>query len=205
MVTFSVSVWQPQGQATSQELRFSVPEAGVLLAGSRNREIAQVICRTLIQGLAEAGFGFLVGCAPGVDRSFRKALSVSPYTDRALVGCAFASRLHSVSSYGLSACLVVPERLSPKAALRRRTLWLVKRACLVILFPEDPTTGQWGRGSQLAYRAALDQLKPVFVACSEKPGNSEHYRVARSCLYGLQGYWVVPHPISEGGTCDDEF
>jgi hypothetical protein len=205
MVTFSVSVRQPQGHGVPQSLRFSVPEAGVLLAGSRNREVAQLTCRTLIQGLAEAGFGFLVGCAPGVDRSFRKALSVSPYTDRTLVGCAFGSRQRSVGNYGLSACLVVPEGLSPKAALRRRTLWLVKRACLVILFPEDPTTGQWGRGSRLACRATLDQLKPVFVVCSEKPKDSEHYQVAGSCLYGVQGYWVVPHPISESGTCDDEF
>ena len=205
MVTFSVSVRQPQGDGVPQSLRFSVPEAGVLLAGSRNREVAPLTCRTLIQGLAEAGFGFLVGCAPGVDRSFRKALSQSPHTDRALVGCAFRSRLRSLSSYGLDACLVVPAGLSPKAALRRRTLWLVKRACLVVLFPEDPTTGQWGRGSRLAYRAALDQLKPVFVVCSEEPKDSEHYRVARSCLYGVKGFWVVPHPISEGGTCDDEF
>jgi hypothetical protein len=205
MVTFNVSVRQPQAGGAPQSLHFSVPEAGVLLAGSRNREVAQESCRALIHGLGQAGFGFLVGCAPGVDRSFRKALSQSPYSDRTLVGCAFRSRVRSLSTYGLDACLVVPPGLSPKAALRRRTLWLVKRASLSILVPEDPTTGQWGKGSRLVYRAGLDQLKPVFVVCSAEPKDSEHYRVTRSCLYGVEGFWVVPHPISEGGSCDDEF
>jgi hypothetical protein len=35
------------------------------------------------------------------------------------------------------------------------------------------------------------------------PGDSGHYRVARSCLYGVQGFWVVTHPSSEGGICDE--
>jgi hypothetical protein len=43
-----------------------------------------------------------------------------------------------LSSYGLAVCWVVPPGLSPKAALRRRPLRLVKRACLALLFPEDP-------------------------------------------------------------------
>jgi hypothetical protein len=205
MVTFKVSVRQPHSGGVSQSLRFSVPEAGVLLAGSRNREVDRENCRALIHGLGQAGFGFLVGCAPGVDRSFRKALSESPYADRTLVGCAFPSRLRSLSAYGLATCLVAPSGLSPKAALRRRTLWLVKRACLSILFPEDPTTKQWGKGSTLVYRDSLEQVKPVFAVCSQKPKDSEQYRVACSCLYGVEGFWVVPHPLSEGGICDDEF
>lgn len=188
MVTFKVSV-----------LQFGVPEAVVLLAGSRNREVAKQCCQALVHGLSRAGFSFLVGCAAGVDRSFRKALSESPYTDRTLVGCAFPSRVRSFSTYGLAACLVVPPGLSPKAALRNHTLWPVRRACLSILFPEDPTTGQWGKGSTLVYCASLEQLKPVFVVCTQKPKDSEQYRVARSCLYGVEGFWVVPHPLSEGG------
>ncbi len=91
---------------------------------------------------------------------------------------------------------MVPEGLSPKAALRRRTLWLVKRSCLVVLFPTDPYTGQWGKGSKLVYRSALDQLKPVFVVCPSPPKSSDHRRVIGSCLYGVEGYWVVP--------CDEE-
>jgi hypothetical protein len=53
--------------------------------------------------------------------------------------------------------------LSPKAALRRRTPWLVKRCCLVVLFPEDPCTGQWGPGSRLVYRPRLNSKKGRFM------------------------------------------
>ena len=186
------------------EFRFSVDELGVLFAGSRHGEVPQAVCRPLIGGLARDGFSFWVGCASGVDRSFRKALSTSEYADRVFVGCAFGRRVRSLSNYGLFASVVVPKGLSPKAALRRRTLWLVKRSCLVVLFPEDPTTGEWGKGSKLVYRSALDQLKPVFVICPSFPKGSDHYRVIGSCLYGVQGYWVVPHPITEGGPCDEE-
>ncbi len=187
------------------EFRFSVQELGVLFAGSRHGEVPQAVCQALIQGLGRDGFSFWVGCASGVDRSFRKALCESGYADRVFVGCAFHRRVRSLSNYGLFASVVVPKGLSPKAALRRRTLWLVKRSCLVVLFPTDPTTGQWGRGSRLVFRAALDQLKPVFVICSSLPKSSDHYRVIGSCLYGVEGYWVVPHPTIDGGPCDEEF
>ena len=199
MVSFQVSA-----AGSARGLRFAVPEAGVLLAGSRHRELAEQVCRGLVEGLGSQGFAFLVGCAPGVDRSFRQALSASHYAESTLVACAFRSRVRALSGYGLASCWVVPEGLSPKAALRRRTLWLVKRACLAVLFPEDPCTGQWGPGSRLVYRACLDQLKPLFVASSESPRQTEHVRVAGSTLYGVAGFWVVPHPIAEGGPCDDE-
>jgi len=114
------------------------------------------------------------------------------------------SGARAVSSYGLSACSVVPPGLSPKAALRRRTLWLAKCCVMAVVFPLDPTTGTWGAGSRLAYRACLEQLKPVFVVCPEAPREADCYRVVRSCLYGVEGYWVVPHPIGDGGPCDDE-
>ena len=199
MVSFQVS--EPQARTV---LRFSVQEAGVLLAGSRGREVPQEVCRGLVEGLGEQGFAFLVGCAPGVDRSFRQALSACRLSERTLVACAFRSRVRALSSYGLSACWVVPPGLSAKAALRRRTLWLVKRACLAVLFPEDPCTGQWGPGSRLVSRACLDQLKPLFVVSSTAPRETEHVRVAGSSLYGVSGFWVVPHPIQDGGPCDDE-
>jgi len=199
MVSFQVG-----GAPAGRALRFSVPEAGVLLAGSRGRQVPQPVCRSLVEGLGRQGFAFLVGCAPGVDKSFRQALSRSPYAERTLVACAFRSRARALSGSGLGACWVVPPGLSPKAALRRRTLWLVKRCCLAVLFPEDPCTGQWGPGSRLVYRICLDQLKPLFVVCSAAPRQSEHVRVAGSTLYGVRGYWVVPHPIADGGPCDDE-
>ena len=200
MVSFSVPVKDGE-----QEFRFSVQELGVLFAGSRHQEVPQEVCQALIQGLAGDGFSFWVGCASGVDRCFREALSESSYTDRVFVGCAFRRRVKALSNYGLSASVVVPVGLSPKAALRRRTLYLVKRSCMVVLFPDDPTTGDWGRGSRLVYRAALDQLKPVFVVCLRKPIHSDHYRVIGSCLYGVEGFWVVPHPTTDGGPCDEEY
>jgi hypothetical protein len=199
MVSFIVPVG-----GGAPEFRFSVQELGVLFAGSRHGEVPQRVCGALIGGLARDGFSFWVGCASGVDRSFRKALSASEYVDRTFVGCAFSRRIRSLSNYGLFASVVVPKGLSPKAALRRRTLWLVKRCCLVVLFPTDPITGQWGKGSKLVYRVALDQLKPVFVICSSPPKGSDHYRVIGSCLYGAQGFWVVPHPATQGGPCDEE-
>jgi len=199
MVSFQVG-----GAPSGRVLRFSVPEAGVLVAGSRGRQVPQAVCRLLVQGLGRQGFAFLVGCAPGVDRSFRQALSGSRYAVRTLVACAFRSRVRALSGSGLGTCWVVPPGLSPKAALRRRTLWLVKRCCLAVLFPEDPCTGEWGPGSRLVYRSCLDQLKPLFVVCSTAPRQSEHVRVASSTLYGVRGFWVVPHPIADGGPCDDE-
>ena len=147
MVSFSVPV---KHGGSRFQFRFAVQKLGVLFAGSRHQEVPQSMCKALIQGLAGDGFSFWVGCANGVDRSFRKSLSESAFTDRVFVGCAF-------------------------------------------------------RGSRLVFRAALDQLKPVFVICSSCPKGSDHYRVIVSYLYGAQGFWVVPHTISDGGPCDEEF
>jgi len=199
MVRFQVSA-----AGSRKALRFAVPESGVLLAGSRHRELPQAVCRGLVEGLGGQGFAFLVGCAPGVDRSFRQALSASRYAENTLVACAFRSRVRALSGYGLASCWVAPAGLSPQAALRRRTLWLVKRCCLAVLFPEDPLRGAWGPGSRLVYRACLDQLKPLFVASSVAPQQTEHMQVAGSTLYGVSGFWVVPHPTTDGGPCDDE-
>ena len=54
---------------------------------------------------------------------------------------------------GLRAFKVVPKGLHPKAALRRRTLWMVKRSALVVLFPENPYDRDWGPGSRLVFRS----------------------------------------------------
>ena len=177
-----------------------------MFAGSRYGQIPQSTCKALINGLAHQGFGFWVGCANGVDQCFRKALSESAYKDRTFVGCAFRKRVKVLSNYGLFASKVVPDSLSPKAALRRRTLWLVKRSCMVMLFPENPFDNlSWGKGSSLVFKAALYQLKPVFVVSSIPPEDSPDYRVLSSTIYGVSGYWVVPHPVSDGGPCDYEF
>ena len=81
---------------------------------------------------------------------------------------------------------------------------MVKRAGLLILFPDDPATGRWGRGSGLAFRAAVDQLKPVFVATARPPVPSLSYHLLPASFCGIvDGYWVVPHPVAEG-SCDEE-
>ena len=148
----------------------------------------------------------LVGCARGIDQRFRSTLAVSNAAkDSSFIACAFASRVEGAQKEGLFASLVVPQGLSPAAALRRRTLWMVKRSVLLFLFPDDPATGKWGRGSRLAYRAALDQLKPVFVVTSHPPAESSDYHLVPSSYFGIvDGYWVVPHPVPEG-TCDEEW
>ena len=85
---------------------------------------------------------------------------------------AMQSRLRAATVCGLTACLAAPEGLSPKTILRRRTLWLVKRCCFAVLFPERPFSKRWGPGSRLVYRSCLDQLKPLFVVSAECPPQS---------------------------------
>ena len=200
MAHFNVAV---DGQRV---FRFAVNGGAVLFAGSRHGTVVKRICLSLIKGLGDLGFSFLVGCAAGVDGSFRKVLAVSRFRTTTFVGCAFNSRVRRLETDdGLSAHLVVPVGLSAKAALRRRTLYLVKRCCMAVIFPVDPETGTWGRGSTLVFRTTLHQLKPVFVAADRAPESSEHYRVLKAQLCGVSGYWVVPHPIYEGGPCDEEW
>jgi hypothetical protein len=74
------------------------------------------------------------------------------------------------------------------------------------LFPDNPETGRWGGGSTLAFRTALYNLKPVFVVTDHPPKRSEHYLLRRSSLFGVvDGWWVVPHPVEDGGTCDEQW
>jgi hypothetical protein len=126
--------------------------------------------------------------------------------EKALVACAFPRRKEYSFSKGLLATKVVPDNLSPKAALHRRTVWMVKRCCMVLLFPEDPATGRWGKGSILAFKTALYHVKPVFVVATDPPKQSVHYLVFPANLFNIvDGFWVVPHPYEQGGTCDEEW
>ena len=191
------------GTVPASGVRFSVRQLGVLVAGSRNGTVPRETCTALIDGLGGLGFAFFTGCASGVDACFRNALASSEYSERAFVGCAFPSRTRTVRREGLASHLVVPAGLSPKAALRRRTLYLVKRCCMAVLFPLDPESGRWGRGSTLVYRAALEQLKPVFVVAEDAPRHALHFQVYASALCGMAGFWAVPHPVADGGLCDE--
>ena len=106
---------------------------------------------------------------------------------------------------GLLGIPVVPPGLSPAAALHRRTVWMVRRSGLVVLFPADPVFGRWGKGSTLAFNTAVYNLKPVFVSAPSAPRRSPLYRIFPASLFGIvSGFWVIPHQIYDGGPCDDE-
>lgn len=206
MLTFSVPVKSITQGEDNTFYSFSLTHKAVLFAGSRNLTLPKQTCSCLIEAFARLGFGFFVGCANGVDRSFRLAMADSSYQDKCFVACAFENRTKPAYSYGLFASVVVPDNLHPKAALYRRTLWLVRRCAMILLLPENPfNNNRWGKGSSLAFRAAIFHLKPVFVVTGSPPKNSLLYRVLPSDLFGVvQGYWVVPHPIKKGGTCDEQ-
>lgn len=209
MVTFSIPVKKKErevvGKGRKEYFRFSVPAWSVLFAGSRHLEVSERICNELVESFAKLGFGFYIGCANGVDRSFRKAVSESPHRDNCFVACVFPQRTKSSYTYGLFASVVVPKNITPKAALHRRTIWMVKRCSLVVLFPENPIDKSWGKGSKLVFRASMYHLKPVFVVSSTSPPKSIHYKIFHTSLFGVvDGWWVVPHLMEDGGTCDDE-
>src|SRR6056297_3088899 len=146
MVTITLAA----GLTEREPLEFCIPARAALLAGSRNGMIDPEVAERVTGALAAAGFSFLVGCATGVVACFRLTLAErEQWSESTFVACAFADRVRSSVSRGLCASVVVPDGLSPAAALRRRTLWMVKRAELVVLFPDDPLTGHWGRGARL--------------------------------------------------------
>ena len=101
---------------------------------------------------------------------------------------------------------MVPHGLNPAAALHRRTVWLVRRASVLVLFPIDPHTGTWGKGSTLAFNTALYNLTPVFVVTHQQPDPVPSYLVvAASLCDAVSGFWVVPYPEQPGGVCNDEW
>ena len=200
MVSFQIPVKARAGRR-AWRFSFSVTPHPVLLAGSRYGKVPQRVCRNIVEQFHYLGFHFYVGCASGVDKSFRETLANSPYKSDCFVACAFPNRIKQSRSLGLFAQAVVPPQLSPKAALHRRTLWMVRRCSLAILFPDNPYDQSWGKGSTLVFLSAMTHLKPVFVVSKRQPKIQAHYQVFRSNLFGVvQGYWAVPC----GGQCDDE-
>ena len=140
MLTVEFSV--PAAGGNRAEFRFSVAGHMVLVAGSRHLEVGGRTCRDLLEGLHLAGFHFFIGCARGVDESFRRALAQSPFRKEGFVACAFQSRALRERSRGLYERLVVPEGQTTAAALLRRTLGMVRRCSLVVLVPESPFNGK---------------------------------------------------------------
>ena len=161
----------------------------VAFAGSRHGAVPEA--KSIVSALASQGASFLVGCAPGVDHSFRQALV--PFTSLATVHCAFPSRARQISQTGLVAICKVGKAPSPAAALHRRTVGMVADCTHLVLVPDDPKTGAWGRGSSLAFRTAVQQHKPVFVVTVIPPQANRSTRVTPASLFGIvSGYLVVP-------------
>jgi hypothetical protein len=203
MVTFSIPIKEKQ-KGKKQVFTFSVHAQSVMLAGSRNLELSPQLCKSLVNKLYVQGFGFFVGCAGGIDRCFRQALIYYPYYKRTFMACAFHERTKPEHTLGLFASVVVPEKIPYQAALARRTVWMARRCEMLVLFPTNPATGQWGKGSTLAFNTATLNLKPVFVVSESAPPESAVYNVFSASLFDIvNGFWVVPHPYN-GGTCDEE-
>ena len=196
MVRISVPVIG--GREGPAACRFRVPSPGVLLAGSRSGLVPEALCRELVWRLGEDGLDFVVGCAPGVDRSFRFALAREGLAGKSFVACVSRERLRCAC--GLPATVVVPQGLSMAASLHRRTVWMVTRCCVAVLFPEGQDRS-WGPGSRLVLRTALEQGKPVFVASATEPHAPAVVRPGR--LYGLvSGWWVVQRVVRANIPCD---
>ena len=158
-------------------------------AGSRHGSVPEA--QSLVSALASQGASFLVGCAPGVDRSFRKALV--GYVACTTVHCAFPSRVRNVEQAGLYAVCKTGNAPSPAAALHQRTVGMVADCTHLVIFPDNPTTGAWGRGSRLAFRTAVQLHKRVFVVTAIPPLANRHTRVSQASLFGVvQGYLVEP-------------
>jgi len=185
-------------------VRAQVQCRSAAFAGSRRGSVSPFTADRLVESLSSLGFSFLVGCAPGIDACFRDALKRHGLAN-AIIACAFKQRQRRLGSSGLCALTVAPEGLSPAAALHRRTVWLVRRASLLVLLPDDPITGTRGKGSTLAFTTALFNLKPVFVVTNQPPDPVPSYLIAAGSLCDLApGYWVLPYS-EEGGVCNDEW
>jgi hypothetical protein len=175
---------------------FKVKEGSLLFAGSRHLDLEAKTCRLLVSQLGKLGLSFITGCATGVDLSFKRVLSKSGYKDKTFIACAFKERLRF--SFGLKSSLVVSDRLAPKVALAKRTLWMTGQASMAVIFPSSPI----GRGSALALKSMIAESKPVFLVSTSWDDLSKtglkNVKIMASSLFGVvNGFWIVP--ITAGG------
>ena len=172
---------------------WSVTQGVACFAGSRRGKVNKKVRTALIQSLQRLGFRFLVGCAPGVDQCFRQTLSDIVPSERWTVHCAFPSRAQSIRQEGAPATYTVCNAPTPAAALHRRTVTMVSECSLLVLLPDDPSTGAWGKGSRLAFNTAVQQHKPVFIVTAIPPLNTKQLKVIPGSLFSVvSGYWVAP-------------
>ena len=174
-----------------------LPHSTVGFAGSRRGVVPTSVSSRLVGALSALSYRFVVGCAPGVDACFRSALAASA-ASRTRVLCAFPNRVRSVQDAGLRAVCVDGKGLSAAAALHRRTVTMVGGCSVLVLFPDDPATGRWGKGSSLAFNIAVQRHIPVFVVTGSPPPGTRQYRVFASSLCAVvAGYWVMPSYVEE--------
>lgn len=196
MAPFTLHTPGPSGSA--EVITFSVPPGPVAFAGSRNSGVSPLTCSLLFQILSSLDFSFMTGCASGVDHSFRDAMTDSIFTGQSLVACAFKKRFELAQAQGLNASFVTSPNLHPVPALRNRTIWLVDNSVMLFLFPDDPKSGQWGKGSTLAFNTAVKKRIPIFTVTTKPPPGSLHYYVIKNDFFGIiQGYWIIPADIIE--------
>ena len=157
----------------------------VCIAGSRNGALAPATASSLVSSFSLRGYRFAVGCAPGIDGCFRRALAAAQPPVNATVHCAFPSRLGSVRQSGLHAVCCVGSAPTPASALHRRTVFMVSSATLLVLFPDNPKTGAWGKGSRLAFNTAVRNNIPVFVVTAVAPLANRYCRVVPDTLFGI--------------------
>lgn len=164
----------------------------VCFAGSRHGAVSRATSSFLVSSFSMRGYRFTVGCAHGIDACFRNALSTEQPLVHATVHCAFPSLVDAVMQTGLPALCCVGTAPSPAAALHRRTVFMVSASTLLVLFPDNPKTGTWGKGSRLAFNTAVQYSIPVFVVTAVPPQASTRYRVVPQTLFGeVSGYRVT--------------
>ncbi len=134
----------------------------VCFAGSRHGSVPRA--QAVVSALASHGVSFLVGCAPGVDRSFRQALV--PFASRTTVHCAFRSRARQVAQSGLIAICTVGTVPSAAAALHWRTVGMVSDGTFLVLFPDVIPKPPPGAGAPLWH--AAPQCSSI-SRCSSSP------------------------------------
>ena len=137
MYTFSVSN-APDSNGRCFQVRPSV----VAFAGSRRGSVPDSVSSSLVHSFHSLGFSLLTGCAAGIDECFRRVMVQQPFEQQSMVACAFESRARGFNADGLHGIAVVPLGLSPAAALHRRTVWIVRRCGLLVLFPVMRTDWQ---------------------------------------------------------------
>ena len=165
-------------------------------AGSRRGRVGGEVSLAVLTALVRQGFHFAVGCASGIDLCIRDAVASSGLVKQGTVHCAFPSRVREAQSHGLKAVCRVADISSAAAALHWRTIFMVRECSLLVLFPDDPTTGRWGKGSRLAFNTAIQCHIPVFVVTTIPPLGTRQCRVKEGSLFGvIDGLWVVPQGV----------